>query len=246
MGLLINKVCFVSGGAGSIGLASARRFLDEGAKVDAAAASLAALGTDRVFGQACDVTDSQMVKAAFEALVARWGKIDVIFSNAGDPGHNAWLADYPEEAFERSLAVHARGAFLACKHGAPRMNDGASIIITSSVGAMRGGQGINMAYITAKHAQTGVMRVAARALAPRGIRVNTLNPGPVDNEFQSGIERDMGALLGVDATAQLNQIIPLKRHASAHEIAGSALYLASDLSSFVTGTVQLVDGGLMS
>ena len=118
MSLLTDKVCFISGGAGSIGLASGKRFLDEGAKVmlvdlhaakvEAAVASLAALGSDRVFGQACDVTDSQAVKAGLDALVARWGKIDVIFSNAGDPGHNAWLANYPEEAFERSLAVHPR------------------------------------------------------------------------------------------------------------------------------------------
>ena len=102
-----------------------------------------------------------------------------------------------------------------------------------------------MAYVTAKHAQIGVMRVAAKALAARGIRVNTINPGPVDNEFQTGIEVEMGALLGVNITEQLNQTVPLKRHARPDEIAGSVLYLASDLSTYVTGTVHMVDGGIM-
>ena len=90
------------------------------------------------------------------------------------------------------------------------------------------------------------MRVAARSLAARGIRVNTINPGPVDNGFQTGIEVEMGQLLGINVTEQLNQTVPLKRHADANEIAGAVLYLASDMSTYVTGTVHMVDGGLMS
>jgi NAD(P)-dependent dehydrogenase (short-subunit alcohol dehydrogenase family) len=125
------------------------------------------------------------------------------------------------------------------------MNDGGSIVITSSVSGVRGGNGVNMAYATAKHAQIGVMRVAAKALAARGIRVNTINPGPVDNEFQTGIEVEMGALLGINITEQLNQTVPLKRHARPDEIAGAVLYFASDLSTYVTGTVHMVDGGIM-
>jgi NAD(P)-dependent dehydrogenase (short-subunit alcohol dehydrogenase family) len=90
------------------------------------------------------------------------------------------------------------------------------------------------------------MRAAARGLAARGIRVNTINPGPVDNEFQTGIEIGMSKLSGVNVTEQLNRDIPLKRHATADEIAGVALFLASDLSSYVTGAVLMVDGGMMS
>jgi NAD(P)-dependent dehydrogenase (short-subunit alcohol dehydrogenase family) len=253
MGLMTNKVCVVTGGAGSIGFASARRFLDEGGKVMLVdldevelAAATAKLASPNVFAFACDVTDAQRVRASFEAVVARWGKIDVIFSNAGNAGRNERLEQYPEDIFDRTLSIHAKGAFLACKYGVPHMNDRGSIIITSSIAGVRGGNGVNMAYVTAKHAQIGVMRVAARALAQRGIRVNTINPGPVDNEFQTGIEVEMGKLLGFNVTDQLNQTVPLKRHAAASEIAGAVLYLASDLSTYVTGTVHMVDGGLMS
>ncbi len=253
MDLLTNKVCVISGGAGSIGLASAKRFLAEGARVmlidlpghpldDA----VKACHSDRVMGFAADVTDAKQVQTAFEKAVKTWGKLDVIVSNAGNAGRNSHIENYPEDIFDLTLTIHARGAFLACKYGAPLMNDGGSIIITSSVSGVRGGHGVNMAYVTAKHAQIGVMRVAAKALAARGIRVNTINPGPVDNGFQTGIELEMGALLGMDITEQLNQTVPLRRHARPEEIAGSVLYLASDLSTYVTGTVHMVDGGIMS
>jgi NAD(P)-dependent dehydrogenase (short-subunit alcohol dehydrogenase family) len=252
MSLMKDKVCVISGGAGSIGLASAKRFIAEGARVmliDLPGAALdeavKACNSKEVMGFAADVSDATQVQAAFEKVTQTWGKLDVIVSNAGNAGRNSRIEDYPEDIFDLTLTIHARGAFLACKYGAPIMNDGGSIIITSSVSGVRGGNGVNMAYVTAKHAQIGVMRVAAKALAARGIRVNTINPGPVDNEFQTGIEIEMGALLGMNITEQLNQTVPLKRHARPDEIAGAVLYLASDLSTYVTGTVHMVDGGIM-
>ncbi len=131
MGLMTNKVCVVTGGAGSIGFASARRFLDEGGKVmlvDLGDAELAAatsnLASSNVFAFTCDVTDAKRVQASFEAVVAKWGKIDVIFSNAGNAGRNERLEQYPEEIFDQTLTIHAKGAFLACKYGVPHMNDG--------------------------------------------------------------------------------------------------------------------------
>jgi len=253
MALLDGKVCVVTGGAGSIGLASAQRFLEAGGKVmlvdldpSALDAAVQSLNSPHVFAFACDVTDAARVAASFEAIVAKWGKIDVIFSNAGNAGRNARVEEYPEDIFDTTLTIHAKGAFLACKYGLPHMNDGGSIIITSSISGVRGGAGVNMAYVTAKHAQIGVMRVASRSAASRGIRVNSIHPGPVDNAFQTGIEVEMGKMLGINVTEQLNQAVPLKRHASAREIAGAVLYLASDLSTYVTGTVHMVDGGLMS
>jgi len=98
--------------------------------------------------------------------------------------------------------------------------------------------------VTAKHAQVGLMRTVAREAAPRAIRVNTLHPGPIDNAFQLRIEQGIGRLAGVDATRMLNELIPLARHARPEEVARSALYLASDLSSFVTSTTLMVDGGM--
>jgi NAD(P)-dependent dehydrogenase (short-subunit alcohol dehydrogenase family) len=128
------------------------------------------------------------------------------------------------------------------------MVGGGSIIVTSSMAGTHGaaGAGQNVAYVTAKHAQTGVVRAAARALAPCGIRVNSLNPGPIANAFQQEIEDRIGALSGTDITAAINADIPLGRYADPSEVAKVALYLASDMSSFVTGHIHAVDGGLAS
>ncbi len=253
MGLLDKKVCIVTGGSGSVGLAGARAFLREGGKVmivdlkDADLKRAAAdLNSSNLMTMAADVTDPKQVKGYIDATVAKWGKLDVLFSNAGNPGQAAPLIDYPEDVFDRTLAIHAKGAFLACKYGIPQMNDGGSIIITSSLAGTRGGNGGNISYITAKHAQIGVMRAAARAAAPRKIRVNSLNPGPIDNEFQTNIENAITKMTGVNATELFNSQIPLKRHAHPSEIANVALFLASDMSSFVTGAVMMADGGMTS
>jgi NAD(P)-dependent dehydrogenase (short-subunit alcohol dehydrogenase family) len=123
------------------------------------------------------------------------------------------------------------------------MNDGGSIIITSSIVGVKGEAG-PYAYITAKHAQVGLMRAVAKEAASRNIRVNTLHPGPVDNEFQATVERELSVILGRNATEVLNQAIPLRRHARPHEIARAALFLASDQSSFTTGSTLMVDGGM--
>jgi NAD(P)-dependent dehydrogenase (short-subunit alcohol dehydrogenase family) len=136
-----------------------------------------------------------------------------------------------------------KGAFLACKHGLPAMNDGGSLIITSSVAGVRGNPG-PYGYITAKHAQVGLMRAVAKEAARRRIRVNSLHPGPVDNAFQATVERDLSKVLGRDATEFFNQMIPLGRHARPEEIAKAALYLASDMSSFTTGSILMADGGM--
>jgi NAD(P)-dependent dehydrogenase (short-subunit alcohol dehydrogenase family) len=253
MALLDNNVCVVSGAAGSIGVATVRRFLSEGAKVmmldvdeDALRRAAEDLPKAQVLTSVCDVTEAGQVRAAFEAVVAHWGRLDVIFSNAGNQGSISNLVDASEDEFDRTLTIHARGAFLACKYGPPHMKSGGSIIITSSVAGVRGGGGTNTAYVAAKHAQIGIMRSAARALAGHKIRVNTVNPGPVDNAFQLGIEQQQSRVLGVNVTEQLNQAVPLKRHAAADEIAGAVLFLACDLSSYVTGHALMVDGGLMS
>jgi NAD(P)-dependent dehydrogenase (short-subunit alcohol dehydrogenase family) len=108
-------------------------------------------------------------------------------ANAGISGATAPIGEYPEDAFDATLAVHVRGAFLLCKHAVPHLGAGASIIITSSVVGLTGAPNI-AGYSTAKHAQVGLMRTLARELAPRGIRVNTIHPGPVDNDFQHRIE----------------------------------------------------------
>jgi NAD(P)-dependent dehydrogenase (short-subunit alcohol dehydrogenase family) len=245
-----DKVCVITGGAGSIGLAAAKLLHAEGAKVmlldldaGALAQAAAAIGGERVAWAVADITRSDQVKAGIAETVRRFGKIDVLFSNAGNFGVVAPIADYPEDVFDAVLAVHVKGAFLACKHAVPQMNDGGSIIITSSIVGVKGDPGV-YGYITAKHAQVGLMRVLAKELAARNIRVNTIHPGPVDNAFQLRVEQNLSGVLGRDATAFFNDIIPLKRHVRADEVARSVLYLASDASSFTTGSLLMVDGGL--
>ncbi|MGZ5836647.1 MAG: SDR family NAD(P)-dependent oxidoreductase, partial [Xanthobacteraceae bacterium] len=181
-----------------------------------------------------------------DATMKKFGKIDVLFSNAGNSGVVTPVPDYPEDVFDSVIAVHVRGAFLACKYGLPAMNDGGSIIITSSIVGLRGDGGGAVAYVTAKHAQVGLMRSVAKGAARRDIRVNTLHPGPIDNQFHLDIEEGIGKLVGRDATQMLNEAIPLKRHARPDEVARSALYLASDQSSFTTGSTLAVDGGMSS
>ena len=152
-----NKVCVITGGAGSIGAASAKLLRDEGAKVmliDLHQAALQKTASDiggEVAWCAADVTKSDQVENAIAATVERFGKIDVLFSNAGNFGTVAAIADYPEDVFDSVLAVHVRGAFLCAKHAVPQMNDGGSIIITSSVAGVTGDPGV-YGYITAKHA----------------------------------------------------------------------------------------------
>jgi NAD(P)-dependent dehydrogenase (short-subunit alcohol dehydrogenase family) len=250
MGLLEGKTCIVTGGAGSIGLATARLFLAEGARVmladlgeDGLKTALHGLDPNRTAMVITDVTRADSVRRCVETTVSRWGKIDVLFSNAGNFGAVAPIESYPEDIFDAVYAVHVKGALLMVKHSAPQMDDGGSIIITSSVAGTRGDPGV-YAYITAKHAQVGLMRCLAKELAPRRIRVNTIHPGPIDNSFQAAVEDQVGKIIGRDATRFFNDMIPLGRHGSPDEIARSVLYLASDQSSFTTGTMLMVDGGM--
>jgi NAD(P)-dependent dehydrogenase (short-subunit alcohol dehydrogenase family) len=251
MGLLDHKVCVITGGAGSLGLASAKQFVREGAKVmlvdlkdadiDRAKRELSSPDVD---GVAADVSKVDATKNYIDRTVARFGKIDVLFSNAGNQGPITPTVDYPEDVFDAVMAVHVRGTFLACKYGLPHMNDGGSVIITSSVVGAMGAPGA-CAYVAAKHALVGLMRTLAKETARRGIRVNTLHPGPIDNEFQARIDAGIGKLAGgQDGRKILDAAIPLGRHAFPDEIARSALYLASNLSSFVTGSMVMADGGL--
>lgn len=251
-GLLAGRTCIVTGAAGSLGAETARLFLNEGAKVllvDRDAAGLrrlaASLPAAEVAWRDADVTQAAEVEACCKEAVERFGPIGVLFSNAGTSGAIGPIAGYPEAVFEATWRVHVMGAFLFCKYGSPRMADGGSIIITSSVVGLRGEAG-PYGYVTAKHAQVGLMRSVAKELAPRGIRVNTIHPGPIDNAFQSDIEVELGKALKVNGTEFLNNLIPLKRHAHASEVARSVLYLASDMSSFVTGSTLVVDGGMLA
>lgn len=245
-----DKVAFITGGESGIGLATAKLFVAEGAKVflaglqdDALAAATAELGADVAAGQHCDVTVEADVEAAIEAACARFGGLDVLFSNAGIFGEAVPIPDYPTDVFRRVLDVHVLGGFLTLKYGIPKLRDGGAIVINSSVVGVTAGPNI-AGYATAKHALVGLMRVAAKECAPRGIRVNSLHPGPTDTTFQTDVELRETGLPADEAARAFEQMVPLRRHASADEIARSVLFLACDDSSFMTGSTLVMDGGM--
>ena len=250
MARLQDKVAVISGGAGSIGAATARLFAAEGARVvvaDLDEAGLAAVvdevGSDRAALAVTDVTDTDQVRAAVTLAVERFGGLDVAFANAGVFGVNAVIVDYPEDVFDRVMAVNVRGSFLLAKHALAVMRDGGSMIFNSSVVGLMSDATI-AGYATSKHAIVGLMRTAVREVADRGIRVNSIHPGPVDNEFQHRIEVSATGEEAARAAELFEERIPLARHASPDEIARTVLFLASDDSSFMTGATIKVDGGL--
>jgi NAD(P)-dependent dehydrogenase (short-subunit alcohol dehydrogenase family) len=252
MGIMNGKICIITGGAGSIGLASASLLLQEGARVMlvgrneenlAHAAKTLNVSADFLGTMKANVADTQETQKYINQTVAKWGKIDVLFSHAGISGVVKPVTEYPEEVFDAVMAINIRGSFLACKYGLPQMNDGGSIIITSSIMGVRADPGV-CAYATSKHALIGLMRTVAKEAAARKIRVNVLAPGPIDNSFQTKIEERLTEIVGEDGTEFLNRVIPLGRHGGAEEIARSVLFLASDQSSFSTGSVFMADGGM--
>ena len=246
-----DKVCVITGGAGSIGLTTARQLYEAGGRimlVDLNAENLAIAKSefddqDRVAICQADVSDSGQTQNYISETVAKWGKLDVLFANAGFSGTAAPITDYPDDIFDQVMAVNVRGSFLACKHALPDINDGGSIIITSSIMGVTARPG-SIAYITSKHAIIGLMRGVAKEAAPRNIRVNVLAPGPVENEFQLEIEKRASKASGTNVTEMLNNWISLGRHATPEEIANTAYFLASNQSSFSTGSVFMADGGM--
>lgn len=241
----------ITGGAGSIGRAIAAEWLERGGSVflvdrdaDGLATVRASLACpDRTATQCADVTDSGQMADAIARAVDRFGPLQGIVSNAGIIGPIAPIAEYAEDAFDEVVRVHLKGAFLACKHGLAQVVDGGSIVIVSSVAGLRGDPG-PYGYIAAKHAQVGLMRAVAKEAAARSIRVNTIHPGPVANEFQAEVEQRLTPLVGQEAGAFFDQMIPLGRHAHPQEIAAATCFLLGPDASFVTGATLSVDGGM--
>jgi NAD(P)-dependent dehydrogenase (short-subunit alcohol dehydrogenase family) len=247
---LSDKVALITGGESGIGLATARLFVSEGARIqivgiDEAKLDAAAdqLGADSVLATAADVTEEHAVARAVDEGVQRFGRFDIVISNAGITGAVAPIVEYPSADFARTLAVHVLGAFHVLKHTIPHVSDGGSIIITSSVVGLIGAPGVS-AYIAAKHGQVGLMRAAAKELAPRRIRVNTMHPGPTSTAFQDSIETRATGLPRDEAAKAFDAMIPLGRHTTTDEIAQGMLYLAADESAMVTSTTFSIDGGM--
>lgn len=250
MKLLENKIAIITGGAGSIGKTTAKLFLEEGAKVllvdmneEALKEAVDELGGKNVKYTAADVTKSADVQRYVSDAVKTYGKIDIFFNNAGIEGVVKPVVDYPEDVFDKVLAVNVKGVWLGNKYVLPQMNDGGSIILTSSVAGISGSLGVS-AYIASKHAVVGMMRNLALEVAPRKIRVNTINPSPVDNRMMRSLEAGYAPEQAEAAKKDIEKTIPLGRYADPVEIGQLVLFLASDNSKFITGTTQVIDGGM--
>jgi NAD(P)-dependent dehydrogenase (short-subunit alcohol dehydrogenase family) len=252
MGLMEGKVCVITGGGGSVGKESARLLLKEGAKVmlvdnkhESLEKAVKDLGgnSEVVSIVVSDVSDTEQTKNYIAQTVQKWGKIDFLFANAGISGVIKPIAEYPEEIFDAVLAVNLRGSYLACKYAIPQMNNGGSILFTSSIVGVTSDPGAG-AYAISKHALVGLMRTVTKEVANRQIRANVICPGPIENEFQAIVEEGLSKVMGTNATEVLDNATPLQRHAKAEEIAKMVLFLASDQSSYSTGSLFMADGGL--
>jgi NAD(P)-dependent dehydrogenase (short-subunit alcohol dehydrogenase family) len=247
---LADKVALLSGATGGIGRATAELFVRPGARVvmsgrDGDALAAAA----KPFGPAAlcvvgDVIDPSTAERAVAAAMEHFGGLHVLFANAGMEGRVAPLMDQQLEDVERVLRVNVLGVFLFIKHAAPYIarSGGGSIVITSSIGGVIGSPGMGP-YIASKHAVLGLMKTAAIELAPVGIRVNAVNPGPIDNRMMRSIEDQAAPGHGDAVKAGFEKQILLGRYGTNEEVARAALFLASDESSFTTGSTLMADGG---
>jgi NAD(P)-dependent dehydrogenase (short-subunit alcohol dehydrogenase family) len=248
--MLKNKFAVITGGAGGIGSATAHLFLQQGAagilltdlKLESLEEVKKQLNSDKVHLAVVDVTHGNEVKSSLEKAMEIFGRIDVLFLNAGYEGKVASIADYAEEEFDRIMNINVKGVFWGLKYGMPLMNGG-SIIITSSVAGLKG-TALAGIYTTSKHAVIGMMRSAALEGAPKGVRVNTVHPGPIDNRMMRSLEEGFAPGAGAEVKKGFEAMIPLQRYGSNEDIAQAVLFLASDMSSYVTGSRYVVDGGM--
>ncbi len=247
---LENKTAVITGGAGGIGKATAERFLMEGASVllvdldeDNLKEAVKDLGEKNVYYTAADVSNEDEVKKYAGDAEKHLKKVDIFFNNAGIEGVVKPITDYPVEEYDKLMGVNVRGAWLGLKYIIPLMQEGGSIIITSSVAGMRGTANVS-AYVASKHALGGITKSVALELAGKNIRVNSVNPSPVDNRMMRSLEEGFSPGSGEEARSQFEQMIPLGRYAENDDIANLATFLASDESSFITGAIFPIDGGM--
>jgi NAD(P)-dependent dehydrogenase (short-subunit alcohol dehydrogenase family) len=235
---LERKVCVITGAAGGIGAATAAVFAREGATV---------VGVDLIeapgdLSLRVDVTDEAQVREMYGEVRRRYGRIDVLFNNAGiSPTDDASTLETTLAVWERVQDVNLRSVFLCCKHGIPHLLEGGggSVINTASFVAVMGSATSQASYTASKGGVLALSRELGVEFARRGVRVNALCPGPVDTPL-------LQALFAKDPERAARRMVhlPLGRFARPQEIANGALFLASDESSYVTAATFLIDGGL--
>jgi NAD(P)-dependent dehydrogenase (short-subunit alcohol dehydrogenase family) len=247
------KVALITGAAGEIGTAIARHLLEGGARValvdrngDGARAIAEEIGGGTSW-HACDVSDEQSMAATVAAAEQVHGRIDIGMLNAGISPPRRPLEDTAVDIYDQIMAVNARGVFLGLKWLFPvlKRQGGGAIVVTASTEGLRGNAGL-AAYAASKHATVALTKTAAIEWAQHNIRVNCINPGPVDTAMMRGLEQKSLEAGTTDIRARGASIIPMKRFASADEIAKFARFLASDDASYSTGATYLLDGGMLA
>ncbi len=237
-----NKCVVVLGGNAGIGLAAARMFREEGAKLALTGRNAdtlrAAAEETEALGIQSDMGVPDQSRAAFKEIEGTLGGIDVLFVNAGVGGF-APAADVSEDFWDGIHNVNLRGAFFAIQAALPLVRDGGTIIITGSIGSVSAVPG-NVVYSAAKAGLRAMARIIGKELLPRRIRVNLVSPGPTDTEI---FKRDASAEEIEGVRAMLSGVVPIGRMGTPEEIARAVLFLASDEASFINGVDLYVDGG---
>jgi NAD(P)-dependent dehydrogenase (short-subunit alcohol dehydrogenase family) len=247
---LAGKVAIITGGTGGIGLATARLFINEGAKVfiidqkqSAIESAVKALGTNAA-GVVADVSQEPHVAHYTSLVVQTFGGFDICVLNAGIEGQIRPIWDYPTDSFDRVMAVNVRGVWLGVKHAIPVIarRGGGSIIITSSLSGNQGARGASP-YVASKHAIIGIMKTAALECGHHRVRVNTVNPGVIDTQMIRDLEKAYSP--GAPEVTRRNILasIPLQRYGTPEEVENLMLFLASDESTYCTGGEYFVSGG---
>jgi len=256
MARLFGKIAIVTGASGGIGSAAVRLFVEQGAQVlavdkheDAIATALEGLDANAVSYFAADVTKEAEVDAYTQAAITRYGGIDVVLLNAGVLGDLLPLTEYPVEMFDQVTTVNMRGPWLGMRAAFPHLKrrGGGSIVLTSSVQGLSAIQHTS-GYTASKHAVVGMMRGAALEGAQFNIRVNTVHPGLTDTRMMGSLHDQLaeGEQAPQDVMDAWATSVPMRRYARPSEIANLMLFLASDESSYCTGSTYVVDGGLLT
>jgi len=249
---LKDKVAIITGGAAGIGKSTAVLFLEQGASVmlvdinkEKLQSTSEELNSSNLAYCVADVSNPADVERYTSETLSRFGKINLFYNNAGIEGTSSSLENYPNEIFDKVIAINLKGVWYGCKYVIPKMVDGGSVIITSSVAGLKGFKDLG-AYVTSKHGVIGIMRVAALEFADRNIRVNTVHPGPVNTQMMRRIETDISPDNSEEVKKGFEAIVPFSRYAEPIEIANLVLFLASDESKYVNGNTYVIDGGLMA
>ena len=252
---LENKIAIITGATGGIGEAIAKLYLDQGAKImlvgrsqDKLNTTLEKLGGNNNVAHAVAEADNEEQTArAVQATMDKFGGVDILVANAGTEGEVNPIESQSYDNWQHVLHTNVIGVWLAMKYCVEPMKarGGGSMIALSSVAGMTGFPGLSP-YTASKHAVFGLVKSSSMELAESGVRVNAIGPGPIDNRMILSLETQMAPSDPNSVRESIEALIPMKRYGTEQEVANMALFLASDESTYCTGSIHMVDGGFIA